>query len=106
MLLTVEEMVKIASDDLGQRKLAPAPLLVVRQRLDDGRKGRRRDNIRISLRPRCHRGVKNRFRLAKAMGEALHAATFKLQRAGPGHEPLSLVFEETAGLNLCYFVPH
>src|SRR3546814_40945 len=98
MLLTVEEMVKIASDDLGQRKLAPAPLLVVRQRLDDGRKGRRRDNIRISLRPRCHRVVKNRVRLAQEMGEELHAATFKLQRDGRGHEPLGLAFEETARL--------
>src|SRR3546814_19657193 len=46
MLINVEEMVKIASDDLGKRKLAPAPLLVVRQCLADGRKGRRRNNIR------------------------------------------------------------
>src|SRR3546814_19305715 len=80
MRLTVEEMVKIASDDLGQRKLAPAPLLVVRQRLDDGRKGRRRDNIRISLRPRCHRVVKNRVRLAQELGEELHAATRSEER--------------------------
>src|SRR3546814_16762225 len=59
---------------------SPAPLLVVRQRLDDGRKGWRRDTIRISLRPRCHGVVKNRVRLAQDMGEELHAATFKLAR--------------------------
>src|SRR3546814_18671673 len=68
MLLTVEEMVKIAYDDLGQRKLAPAPLLVVRQRLDEGRKGRRRANIRISLPPRCNRLVNNRVSMAPEKG--------------------------------------
>src|SRR3546814_17891890 len=99
MLLTVEEMGKIASDDLGQRRLAPAPLLVVRQRLDDGRKGRRRDNIRISLRTRCHRVVKNRVRLAQEMGEELHADTLKLQRAGRGYEPLGLRYGANGRLN-------